>query len=249
VDRVEGLTAMTALPSPYDAPELYDLVLSHFDDDLRFWFEEARRGGGPVLDVACGTGRVMLSLLDHGVDVDGVDLSGPMLERLRAKATSKGMAVRAALADMRDFTMPRRYARVFITFNGFAHCETVEDQLRCLRCCREHLEPGGALVVHMSYPAASYWVEPESERVLEAEVAHPASGHPVRMYDTRTKDPVAQRQHSIVEIEELDGAGASRGPTASRPTSAGCTASNSSCCCAAPASRAGRSRPAGSRSR
>src|SRR5215470_12987078 len=195
------------LPSPYEAPELYDLVLDGFRDDLPFWLEEAKAGDGPVLEVACGTGRVLLHLLDHGIDGDGVDLAPRMLERLRAKAVARDRKARVELADMRDFTMPRRYRRVFIAFNGFAHCDSVDDQLRCLRCCREHLEPGGALVVHMSYPSVAYWAEPDGGRVLEGEVRHPETGLPVRMWDTRTKDRVGQHQDSLTEIELLDAHG------------------------------------------
>lgn len=195
------------LASPYDAPELYDLVLDHFHDDLPFWLEEAGAGGGPFLEVACGTGRVMLHLRERGFDADGLDLSAPMIARLHAKAAARGLVVTAVIADMRDFTVPRRYARVAIPFNGFAHCETIADQVRCLRCCHQHLERGGALVIHMSYPGESYWNEPDVDRVLEREVAHPETGHPVRMYDTRRKDPAQQRQDSIIDIEELDGAG------------------------------------------
>jgi SAM-dependent methyltransferase len=195
------------LPSPYDAPELYDLALGGFADDLPFWLGEARRARGPVLEVSCGTGRVLLHLLRNGVDADGVDLSAPMLERLRAKAKADGLAPRVYQADMRDFTTPRRYARVIVPFNGFAHCETVADQLRCLQCCREHLEPDGALVVDMSYPGLAYWLDVRTERVLEAEVRDPDTGDLVRLWDTRRKDRVAQLQHSVVEIEELDEAG------------------------------------------
>jgi SAM-dependent methyltransferase len=195
----------TPLPSPYDAPELYDLALDAFQDDVPFWLAEARAGGGPALEVACGTGRVLLRLLEAGLEVDGVDASEPMLDRLRAKAKAKGLSPRLYRADMRDFTTPRRYRRVFIAFNGFAHCESIEDQVRCLRCCREHLEPGGALVVHMSFPSQAYWLAPDGERVLEMDSPRP--GGSLRMWDTRTKDPVAQRQESVIEIEEIDAAG------------------------------------------
>jgi len=204
----------TTLPSPNEAPELYDLALEAFQDDLGFWLDEARRAaaapGRParVLEVSCGTGRVLLHLRAHGIAADGVDLNEPMLERLRAKARARGIDVQVYRADMRDFTTPHRYPRVFIPFNGFAHCETLEDQLRCLQCCREHLEPGGALVVDMSYPGIDYWLDVRTERILEVESRHPESGLPVRMWDTRTKDRVAQLQHSIIEIEELDAEGA-----------------------------------------
>ena len=201
---------MTSEPlrSPYDAPELYDLALATYRADLGFWLEEARAAAGPVLEVACGTGRVLLELRAHGVDADGLDASEAMLGRLRDLASATGIRANAVRADMRDFTMPRRYRRVFIAFNGFAHCETIDDQLRCLRCCRDHLEPGGALIVHMSYPSQAYWLDPEGERVLELETTHPVSGHVVRMWDTRTRDRVRQRQRSLTEIEELDATGA-----------------------------------------
>jgi SAM-dependent methyltransferase len=200
----------TALPSPYEAPDLYDLALETFEEDLGFWLSEAQRAapapGRParVLEVACGTGRVLLHLRQHGVEADGVDLYAPMLERLETKAKARGLDVRVYRADMRDFTTPARYQRVFIPFNGFAHCETIDDQLRCLQCCREHLEPGGAVVIDMSYPGLAYWLDVRTERILEIESLDLQSGGTVRMWDTRTKDRVAQRQHSIVEIEELD---------------------------------------------
>ena len=201
-----------ALPSPYDAPELYDLALQGFADDLGFWLDEARRaarGRAPrVLEVGCGTGRVLLHLRSQGIDVEGIDLSEPMLARLAAKATARGIEARAHRGDMRDFTTPHRYDRVFVPFNAFAHCETIEDQLRCLQCCREHLEPGGAVVIDMSYPSLDYWLDTRTERVLETESRDPATGSVVRMWDTRTKDRVGQVQHSLIDIEELDAAGA-----------------------------------------
>jgi SAM-dependent methyltransferase len=196
------------LPSPYEAPDLYDLVLAAYRDDLEFWLDEARAAGGPVLEVACGTGRVLLHLRAHGVDVDGLDRSEPMLRRLRDRAAAMGMRAHVEQADMRDFTMPRRYRRVFLAFNGFAHCDTTDDQLRCLRCCRDHLEPGGALIVHISYPSQAYWLEPEGGRVLEMETRRPATGNRVQMWDTRTRDRVHQRQHSLTDIEELGADGA-----------------------------------------
>jgi SAM-dependent methyltransferase len=150
---------------------------------------------------------VLLHLAEHGVEVDGIDLAPAMLARLRAKAAEAGWAVNASLGDMREFALPRRYARVFLAFNGFAHCHTTEDQIRCLSCCLAHLEPGGALVLHVSYPGVAYWSAPDTGRVLEMEVAHPETGLPVRMYDTRTKHRVEQFQDSVTDIEEQDGRG------------------------------------------
>jgi SAM-dependent methyltransferase len=192
-------------PSPYEAPELYDLMFDTLDFDLAYWIATARGAGGPVLEIACGTGRILLPIAQAGVDIDGLDAAPAMIARLKAKAGAAGLALRAEVADMRSFEMGRRYRLAFCAFNGFAHCETVADQLACLRAAHRHLEPGGALVLHMSYPGPAYWAEPEGKAVLEHEVARPGGGK-VQMWDDRRKDVVAQRQDSAVEIWELDAA-------------------------------------------
>ncbi len=195
-------------PSIYDAPELYDLLFDSFDLDIPYWLEAARNAGGPVLEAACGTGRVMLPVLRAGIEVDGFDSSPAMIARLKAKARAEGLSVRAGTADMRTFDMGRRYAAVFCAFNGFAHCGTIDDQLAFLRRSLDHLRPGGALFMHMSYPGPAYWLEPEGEAVLERTADRPGGGR-IELWDNRRKDIVAQRQESEVEIREFDGAGRS----------------------------------------
>jgi len=190
-------------PSPYIAPELYDLMFDSLDFDVPYWVETAKTASGPVLEIACGTGRVLLPIRKAGVDIDGIDQSPEMIGRLKGKARTAGLTVRAEVADMRDFEMGRRYDRIFCGFNGFAHCETIADQIACLRASLRALEPGGALVIHMSYPGPAYWLEQEGKAVLEHEVVLPGGGK-LQMWDNRKKDIVGQRQDSVVEIWEID---------------------------------------------
>lgn len=197
-------------PSPYDAPELYDLLFDSLDFDIAYWLDVARSAGGPVLEAACGTGRILLPILKAGIEVDGFDASPAMIARLKDKARASGLAVRAETADMRTFALDRRYARIFCAFNSFAHCETTEDQVAFLGRSFEHLEPGGALVLHMSYPGPAYWSEPEGAPILEHEAPRPGGGR-LQLWDNRKKDVVGQRQESEVEIWEL---GASDRPEA-----------------------------------
>jgi SAM-dependent methyltransferase len=202
VERVDDEPA-----SPYDRADLYDLLFRDFTVDLPFYGEAARAANGPVLDVACGTGRVLFALLEAGIDADGLDLSRTMLERLEATARARGLRPLVRLADMRGFRMPRRYACVMIPFNAFAHNLTADDQIATLRACREHLLPGGRLVFDAFSATREMLAEPVTEPVLELETAHPDTGRMLRLYDGRRLDVAAQTQHSQIEIREMDADG------------------------------------------
>lgn len=192
-----------SLPSTFENGEAYDLVAASVDYDLDFYLELARRAQGPVLDVACGTGRILLPCLQAGVDIEGLDLFEPMLETLRTKADALRLSPKLHQADMGSFSLPRHYALVMIPFNAFIHNMTQEAQISCLQCCREHLLPAGVLVFDTFFPSLEIIGTPSKTRVLEGELPHPQTGLPMRMYDTRTFDRVAQVQHSLNELELL----------------------------------------------
>jgi SAM-dependent methyltransferase len=216
---VEGLSAGPAAgagagsprsaeaPSPYTRADLYDLLFRDYAADLGFYLGVAKEAGGPVLDVGCGTGRVLLRALEVGLDLDGLDDSAEMLARLRQSAKARGLAPRVIQADMRVFQMPRRYAGIMIPFNAFAHNLTADDQIATLRHCHEHLVPGGRLVFDVFSATPAMLATPIAEPVLELETPHPETGLPVRLYDGRRLDISTQTQHSQIAIEELDARG------------------------------------------
>src|SRR5436190_23181639 len=191
------------LPSIFDDGDVYDLVGKDVPYGLDFYVSLARAANGPVLDVACGTGRILLPCLQAGVDIEGVDLYEPMLKTLRAKAAALGLTPPLHQADMSDFSLARRFALVMIPFNAFIHNMTQEAQIHCLQLCREHLMPGGKLTFDTFFPALEFVSTPEKTRVLEGEFPHPRTGQPMRMYDTRSVDRVAQVFHSQNDIELL----------------------------------------------
>jgi SAM-dependent methyltransferase len=197
------------LPSVFDDGDAYDRVLGGKDIPygLDFYVALARAASGPVLDVACGTGRILLPCLQAGVDIEGLDLFEPMLRTLRAKAAALGLSPRLHQADMSDFSLPRRFSLVMIPFNAFIHNMTQATQISCLQLCREHLLPGGKLTFDTFFPSQAIVGVPEKTRVLEGESPHPDTGQPMRMYDTRSFDRVAQTQHSLNEVELVTGDG------------------------------------------
>ncbi|MBI3818780.1 MAG: class I SAM-dependent methyltransferase [Planctomycetes bacterium] len=188
------------MESPFERPELYDLLFDTLEFDLEIYKSAARGARGPVLDLACGTGRVGLKLLEDGAQLDGVDLYEPMLAHFRKKADARGLKVNLYRGGFTNFQTPRKYALVVCAFNAFAHNLTQADQLETLRRVRDHLLPGGAFLCHMSFPSAELWSGPDGVPILEAEV--PAGGgRMVKIYDSRTKNPLEQTQHSEMEIQ------------------------------------------------
>ena len=196
-----------SLPSTFDDGDIYDLVGKNVSYGIDFYVSLACEANGPVLDVACGTGRILLPCLQAGVDIEGLDLFEPMLTTLRAKAARLNLSPRLHQYDMSDFSLTRRFALVMIPFNAFIHNMTQSAQISCLKCCREHLLPSGQLVFDTFFPSLEIIGTADNTRVLEGELPHPETGLPMRMYDTRSFDRVAQEQHSINELELLDADG------------------------------------------
>ncbi len=191
------------LPSTFDDGELYDLMLAGMTYGLDFYLGLAREANGPVLEVACGTGRVLLPCLQAGIDIEGLDLFESMLARLQAKAAALDLSPALHHSDMSDFSLSRRYALITIPFNAFIHNMSQEAQIGCLSCCRSHLNPGGRLVFDTAFPSLEWIGASQNERVLEGEIPHPNTGLPMRMYDTRRFDRVEQIQYSLNELELL----------------------------------------------
>ncbi|MFQ5512994.1 MAG: class I SAM-dependent DNA methyltransferase [Myxococcota bacterium] len=135
--------------------------------DVEFYRELAREAQGPVLELACGTGRVLLEIAKQGIPCTGLDASPRMLSALRRKEFPP--TLRLVCAPMQDFDLGEvRYSLIFSAFRGFQHLYTHEDQLACLACVRRHLAPGGrfAFDVFSPDPERSRLAhEPEAEDV------------------------------------------------------------------------------------
>ncbi len=137
---------------------LYDQVIPYRDrPDVDFFVDAARQSGGSVLEVGCGTGRVLIPTAREGIPITGLDLSDHMLEVCRQKLKEEPLEVqdRAVLiqGDMRKFSLGETFSLVTTPFRPFQHLLTVEDQLSCLTSIRQHLEPGGALILDIFNPS------------------------------------------------------------------------------------------------
>ena len=100
----------------------YDLAPIYIERrDKDFYLARARQAHGPVLEIGCGTGRVLLPIARAGVDMTGMDASPEMLEICRRRLQSEGLSSTTILADMRNFQLGSRFALVTIPFRPFQH--------------------------------------------------------------------------------------------------------------------------------
>ncbi len=139
-----------------DFARFYDLEYQRFTDDLDFYRRLADDAGSPILELACGTGRVLMHLARGGHTVTGLDISRPMLAIARSRLSAEAPEVQARVTiveqDMRHFRLQGRFRLAILAINSFMHLMTKRDQERCLRCIRRHLEPGGLLVIDIFNP-------------------------------------------------------------------------------------------------
>ncbi|WP_432968505.1 class I SAM-dependent DNA methyltransferase [Dactylosporangium sp. CA-233914] len=106
--------------------------------------------GGRALEFAIGTGRIGVPLAAAGVPVTGIELSGPMLRRLRAKAGEETIPV--VVGDMASATAPGEYTLVYLVFNTISNLLTQAGQVACFRNAARHLAPGGCFVIELEVP-------------------------------------------------------------------------------------------------
>lgn len=144
--------------------DLYDHVGPYRERaDVAFFVEAARHAGGPVLELGCGTGRVLIPTARAGIDIVGLDLSPHMLgvcrRRLREEPDAVQARARLVEADMRRFELEQTFTLVTIPFRPFQHLLTVDDQLACLRTIAAHLADGGRLVLDLFNPSLEALVQ------------------------------------------------------------------------------------------
>ena len=176
---------------PTDLAAIYDAIYAE-RDDAGYWRKiAASAGGGPILELGCGSGRVLLPLARAGHEITGLDLSAPMLEHCRAKLQSEPREVRDRVrllaADMTSFELGRRFAAIICPFGGFQQLRTVEQQLACLDRCRAHLLPHGALVLDLPNPdpaPPSHARDEPADGEATAQMADWTDGRRIRWWTT-----------------------------------------------------------------
>lgn len=155
----------------YDAfARYYEADFGDHAEDISFYRQMARRTGDPILEVMCGTGRVLLPLAEDGHVLTGVDSSAGMLELARAKLAAAGVAAHVELLhdDARSVELPaNHFAMAFVAVNSFMHMEQTRDQLALLATLRRALTRKGLLIIDLFNPDPARLVAEDNRLALE----------------------------------------------------------------------------------
>ena len=189
----------------------YDRLFADGHEDLAFWVNLANEYGDPVLELACGTGRVTVALAQEGFSVTGIDNSEEMLKEARRKSAEAGVEVEWVKADMRDFDLDKVFSLIILPANALCHLLDLSDFEACLMNVRKHLAPNGRFVIDVFVPKMELLINKPGERSPFSEYNDPdGRGRIVvtesYVYESDTQIKRIKTYHSIPsEEEEIEG--------------------------------------------
>jgi len=183
--------------------DLYDWVVPYRErPDISFFVDAAKEAGSPVLEIGCGTGRVLIPSARAGIDVVGLDASPQMLavcrERLQQEDVPVQSRVELVQADMRAFELERgQFTLATLPFRPFQHLVTVEEQRSCLMSIRRHLIEGGRLVFDLFNPSLDALASRQEGQEFgdEPEFSTPDGRRVLRRHRTVSHDRFNQVSH------------------------------------------------------
>lgn len=204
---------------PFVDAELYDYEYRHRRADINFYRRLAQNrlefAGGPVLDLACGTGRLLVPLLRDGHQVVGIDLSPNMLaaasRRVRRLPERRRARCLLARADMRFFALGHEASMAIAAFHSVQHLLSDRDFLRFLRATRANLCKGGWLAFDILPPDPAWLARDPTRRWGRTTLRHPVTGQRFIYTANRVFDPRRRLLHMRLYYLPVDGKGAPTG--------------------------------------
>jgi SAM-dependent methyltransferase len=185
----------------------YDALNSFLVADIPFYLEEAKRAayvpyrkergkvGHPVLELACGTGRLTIPIAQSGLEIVGLDLSPSMLAQARTKAEAAGVEINFVEGDCRSFDLGRKFALIFMAFNSMQHLHDYASLSGMFANVRKHLAQGGRFVFDVFNPKIGILARSPEDRRLEREYQDPDGKGTMAFENSMVYDDGSQVSH------------------------------------------------------
>ena len=180
----------------YADGDWYDAEYVHMRADIPYYAGVAAHADGPLLELACGTGRLTFPMAEAGAEVVGVDLSPPMIDRAERKRSVLSSEVAGRLSfqvgDMRHVRLGRSFAGVVLGFNTIMHMLTDADLEAALATAAAHLWPGGRFYLDLHTPLTDLLVRDPDGRFDPQQMIEPRSGIRYVVTENNRYDPRTQ---------------------------------------------------------
>lgn len=145
----------------------YDLKYRDLKEDIPFYLKQAEKYGDPILELACGTGRITIPLAEKGFDVTGLDISEPMLDLAIKKSAEKDVRINWVKADFRDFHLGMKANLILLPFSSIAHIHDLEGLKGCFSCVGEHMTDKGRFIIDYFNPRLDFLLrDPKEQRSI-----------------------------------------------------------------------------------
>ncbi len=175
----------------------YDFQNADYVADIPFYLRRIEKYGDPVLELACGTGRITLPIAAAGYRITGMDISSAMLAVAKKKAVQKKISVQWIQADIRKFDLNRKFNLIFLPFNSIAHIHARRDIESLLKSVANHLTEKGRFMIDVFIPSMKILTRPENVHFPVAEFPDPGGRGLISITETQEYDPITQINHLL----------------------------------------------------
>ncbi|WP_010676658.1 class I SAM-dependent DNA methyltransferase [Bacillus timonensis] len=189
----------------YKDPDLYDQENEPFQDDVKFLMKWATKVNGPIIDLACGTGRATIPLAQAGHTLFGVDIHNGMLTQAKKKTKNTNLEIEWIEQDCTKLQLGEKSPLIFIVGNSFQHFLTNEEQDQLLASVYSHLEKEGIFIFGTRFPSADELLQPATEEYWRS--YKDDTGNMINVYTISSYDTIQQVQHYTTIRRKMDDTG------------------------------------------
>ncbi|MFQ5631578.1 MAG: class I SAM-dependent methyltransferase, partial [bacterium] len=174
----------------------YDNQHAYLTEDIAFYVQQAQQFGQPILELACGTGRITLPIAQQGLEIVGIDKSESMLARAKEKSDGHD-PVTWHYGDIRNFDLGQKFKMIFLPFNSIAHLYDFESIRACFEAVRKHLDTEGRFIVDFFNPELTFLTRENDQPRFVSEYPDPDSENTVVLTETNRYDKATQVNHIL----------------------------------------------------
>jgi len=183
--------------------EYYDLFYTGCCGDKAFFVNEGKKAK-KVLEIGCGTARILLEIAKNKVDSTGLDVSAGMLDIARKKADEKGLSnICFHKGDMRNFKLNKKFDLITIPYSAFCHMLTLDDQKKALKNIRRHLTKNGRLIFSIFLPSIEIIYKRHGKYGRKRTNKDPDTGDTLNLYERPFYNTISQQIYLDLKIERI----------------------------------------------